>query len=198
MGRAVASGADNLINHFDINEPGYIMVFGWVAPRAVYGTGISRLVRRYTDGAGTLVEMANPLLQNIGNQPIYEYELTGNTFSNRVFGYTDRYADFMTLPDKVFGELRDGGNMDMFALQRSFDRSHAVTISSDFLQIKPNALNNILAYSEDETYNVAIVSAAFDYKVVQPLAEYSIPSLQDPAYEHGQNVVVHRGGLRMS
>ena len=198
MGRAVASGVDNLINHFDINEPGYIFVLGWVAPRAVYGSGVSRMMRRYTDGAGTLVEMANPLLQNIGNQPIYEYELTGNTIANRVFGYTDRYADFMTLPDKVFGELRDGGFLNMFALQRSFDRAHAVTISSDFLEIKDDALDNILAYNADSRYKACIVSAAFDYKVVQPLAEYSIPSLQDPAYEHGQNVVVHRGGLRLS
>ena len=197
-GRAIASGADNLINHFDINEPGYIFVLGWVAPRAVYGSGVSRMMRRYTDGAGTLVEMANPLLQNIGNQPIYEYELTGIASVNRIFGYTDRYADFMTLPDKVFGELRDGGSMQMFALQRSFDRSRAVTISSDFLQIKTDALDNILAYTSEDNFKVCVVSAAFDYKVIQPLAEYSIPSLQDPAYEHGQNVVVHRGGLRMS
>lgn len=193
-GRAVASGADNLIDHFDVSEPGYIMVIGWVAPRAVYGTGVSRIMRRYTKGAGTLVEMANPILQNIGNQPIYEYELTGAS-SERVFGFTDRYADFMTLPDRVFGMLRDGGDLNMFALQRSFDRSTLVNISSDFLQIKPADLDNILAFND---YRLAITSAAFDYKVIQPLAEYSIPSLQDPAYEHGDSVVVHRGGLRLS
>lgn len=193
-GRAIASGADNLIDHFDVSEPGYIMVIGWVAPRAVYSTGASRIMRRYTKGAGTLVEMANPILQNIGNQPIFEYELTG-THTERVFGFTDRYADFMTLPDRVFGMLRDGGDLNMFALQRTFNNARAVTISSDFLSIAPQALDNILAYAN---FRVAITSAAFDYKVVQPLAEYSIPSLQDPAYEHGDSVVVHRGGLRLT
>ena len=37
----------------------------------------------------------------------------------------------------------------------------------------------------------------FDYKVAQPLAKYSLPSLQDPAYEHGRTITVHKGGSRL-
>ena len=37
----------------------------------------------------------------------------------------------------------------------------------------------------------------FDYKVAQPLGEVQFAFLQDPAYEHGRTIVVHKGGQRL-
>ena len=38
----------------------------------------------------------------------------------------------------------------------------------------------------------------FDYKVSMPLARYSVPSLQNPAEEHGDAVTINKGGTHLS
>lgn len=196
LGRAHGEGFVNLIDNYHTDEPCYIMVLASLVPRAVYSSGVSRIFDRYTR-VGGLAEMANPLLQNTGNQPIYSWELDGcfATGHDNSFGYTDRFADWMTCPDRISGELREGGSLEAFVLKRDFEGT-STGISSSFLKIPTSALNEISA-AEDAISNYgAWMQFGFDYKVVQPLALYSIPSLQDPAYEHGYDIEVYRGGFR--
>lgn len=196
LGRARGEGFINLIDNYRCEEPTYIMVIASVVPRAVYSSGISRVFDRYIRDGG-LTDMANPLLQNTGNQPIYEWEVNsrislGHQYS---FGYTDRYADFMTLPDRISGQLREGGLLESFVLKRDFENATAA-ISSSFLQIPVTALDEISATDSKISAYGAWMQFGFDYKIAQPLALYSVPSLQDPAYEHGKDVTVYRGGFR--
>ena len=63
---------------------------------------------RYVGGAGVddRADMANPILQNIGNEPIFCNELTDQPLGGQaVFGYTDRYSSFMTKQDELHGLL---------------------------------------------------------------------------------------------
>lgn len=199
LGRARGEGFVNLIDNYHTDEPCYILIIASVVPRAVYSSGTSRIFDRYVE-AGGLTDMANPLLQNTGNQPIYSWEVTGGfgAANHRfAFGYTDRYADWMTLPDRVSGNLREGGNLSSFVLKRNFENYVTTTISSNFLQIPATALDEISATETAISQYGCWMQFGFDYKVVQPLALYSLPSLQDPAYEHGHTVEVHRGGFRL-
>lgn len=197
-GSASCNGIDVVIKDFTAMEPGYIMVLGSLVPRVSYSSGIRRYLKHHIDGAyGS--DIANPILQNIGPQPIYAYETDGalnNNMDNSVFGYQSRFAEWVSHPDEIHGQFVDGNTLDSFVLQRNIERS---TLNSDFLQIPIDYLNQILAVADTGS------SSGFSYwvdmlhswKVVNPIADFVIPSLQDPAYEHGHDVTIRKNGAPM-
>lgn len=195
-GSAKATGSATLVESFEAKEPGYLLVNATLVPRVTYASGIHRRFTNYR-GAGSLADLANPILQNVGPQPIYQYELNGAlvTSTPTVFGYTDRYATFKTMEDELHGLVRDGSSLQSFALQRGF--SGSPTINSSFLEIPTNYMDQVTATSSTISNYGCWMDCYFDYKVAQPLAKYSLPSLQDPAYEHGRTIVVHKGGSRL-
>ena len=198
-GKVICQGTDVIIDNFVANEPMYIIVVGVVIPKVTYGTGIRRYLRHYI-GNGSIVDMPNPMLQNIGNQPIYRYELNGclgiSGDENQVFGYTDRYAEAMTMEDECHALMSIYNSLGSFVAQRSFDEFDSPVIGTNFLQIPDSALNNITAVSGQISQYGFYGQFAFDCKVAMPLAQYSMPSLQNPAYEHGKTITLHRGGFR--
>lgn len=196
FGSAKATGNGTLVDTFEAKEPGYLLVNATLVPRVTYASGIHRRLLNYV-GPGSLSDLANPILQNVGPQPIYQCELNGYIAStSRIFGYTDRYATFKTMEDELHGILRDGSSLQSFALQRGFAGTSTPQINTSFLEIPTNYMDQVTAVSSSiSTYGVWM-DCYFDYKVAQPLAKYSLPSLQDPAYEHGRTIVVHKGGNR--
>lgn len=200
--------ADNaqLIDNFEVNEPGVIMVLGSIVPRVNYSTGLRRYLTHHYVTNAQRVNIADPLLQNVGNQPIYCSELDARGDS-AVFGYIDRFAEWMTKHDEVHGLIKDGQSLQAFALQRTFgydpSNPQRPVIGSDFLEIPRDFMNQIFAYGGVNggvnAYGSfgAWIDHFFEYKVAMPLAEYSLPTLQDPAYEHGKKVVVDRSGSKL-
>lgn len=196
-GRGGALGNDYLIENFEAKEPGYIMVIQSLVPEATYTVGIEKHFLRYLEPA-SIVQMANPLLQNVGDQPIYQAELTGDgaSFTGSIFGYTDRFSEFMFRKNSVHGLMRSdvSGSLQSFVLQRDFSSAASVTLSTNFLEIPTNYLDQIFAVSSQASGLSYWFDLYMDYKVTMPLAEYSIPSLQDPAYEHGRSISIRRNG----
>lgn len=199
-GQMSLNGELNLIDDFTAQEPGYIFVMVSLVPKVTYGSGILRQNRRYIAEGGR-TDLANAILQNVGNQPVFTQELAASeVFANpsRVFGYQMRYADWMSRDDELHGLLRDGQSLDVFALQRTFSGSaSAQQISTEFLEIPRNYLDQVSAVSSQVSEYGCWVDSFIDYKVSMPLQQFSIPSLQDPAYEHGHNIRVRRGGRRL-
>ena len=197
FGSAHAAGHGTLVSVFEAKEPGYLLVNATLVPRVTYASGIHRRFTNYC-GSGSLADLANPILQNVGPQPVYMYELTGDgVYPARVFGYTDRYATFKTMEDELHGIVRDGSSLQSFALQRSFSPLATPQISSAFLEIPTTYMDQVTAVSSTISTYGCWMDCFFDYKVAQPLAKYSLPSLQDPAYEHGRTIVIHKGGKRI-
>ena len=196
FGLAKASGNGTLVSGFEAKEPGYLLVTATLVPRVTYSSGIHKRFMNYV-GAGSLSDLANPILQNVGPQPIMQYELTGNGTSTGVFGYTDRYASFKTMEDELHGIVRDGSSLQSFALQRGFGVNSTPTINTGFLEIPTNYMDQVTAVTSALSTYGCWMDCYFDYKVAQPLAKYSLPSLQDPAYEHGRTIVVNKGGKRL-
>lgn len=195
-GRAQAQSKDFVIK-FHNDEPGYLMVIGSLVPEVTYSSGIERMFMRYVK-ADSRTDMANHLLQNVGPQPIFNAELEEKVSSSdfvNVFGYVDRYADWMTRNNQLHGLLRDGESLQSFALQRSVNVEDG--ISSSMLQIPKNYLDQVMAVTQANAGYSYWVDFYCDYRVSQPLARYSIPSLQDPAYEHGDTIWLNRGGVRL-
>lgn len=199
-GSAFADGNDTLVENFTAMEPGYLMVVCWLSPKATYSTGIDPILDRYIDGtsgASQRTQMANPLLQNVGNEAIQNRLITDKINSGLIFGYNDRYCTWKDKFDEVHGLLRDGESLESFALQRTFT-TDVPTISTSFLQIPTNYLDQVSAAKDDVSKYGYWCDTYFDYKVSMPLARYSIPSLQNPAEEHGEAVTVNRGGTHLS
>lgn len=194
-GRAYGVGSDFIIDDFTANEPGFILVLQSLVPVVTYSSGIAPYLRRYLSD-GSIVEMANPLLQNIGDEPVFTSQLKDSMLSasdlNTVFGYADRYGTFMFHPSEVHSQLADGETLDGFVLQRSF--GSAPTLGSSFLEIPTNYLDPVFSAASGVTGLSAWYDAKLDWKISVPLAEFSIPSLQDPAYEHGDSVYLRRNG----
>lgn len=203
LGNAYASGSDLIIDNFVANEPGYILVNATLVPQVTYATATDRLLTRYR-AIASLPDMAAARFQGVGNEPIYEYELTGHIRGmnaqtpdeSLIFGYTDRYASWMTKHDRVSGLLRGGQSLGFMVAQRSFYDNQHPRITSSWLKIPQDYLDNIFAISDNSSNYGYWLECAFDYTVVMPLAKYSIPSLIDPAQEHGDTFMIHRGGFR--
>ena len=197
FGSANAGGNFGLIDSFTANESGYIFVMLSLVPKVTYGSGILPMHRRYVgSGVDDRADMANPILQNIGNAPVFKQELDSDATPTDVFGYTDRYASFMTRNDEVHGLLVASNSLESFALQRTFKNS-SPAINSAFLRIPTTYLDNVAAVQGSISQYGCWVDSWLDYKVAMPLARYSIPSLQNPAVEHGHTVNVVDGGTHI-
>lgn len=194
-GSASATG-NGLHIRFEANEPGYLLVNATLVPHVTYSSGIDRRFLKY-NRAGSITDMANPILQSVGPQPILDAELTGDLNSSNIFGYTDRYAEYKTMNDELHGILRDGSSLEAFALQRSFAQYSSPQINSAFLKIPTNFLDQVTAVSNPNSGYTYWMDTYFDYKVSMPISKYSLPTLQDPAYEHGKTVVVSKGGSKL-
>ena len=199
-GSAFADGNDTLVNGFTAMEPGYLMVLCWLSPKVTYSTGIDPVLDRYvegTSGASQRTEMANPILQNVGNEAIYNRIITDKVNSGLIFGYNDRYCTWKDKIDEVHGLMRDGESLCPFALQRTFTTDNPA-INTSFLQIPTTYLDEVAAVSGDVSKYGYWADTYFDYKVSMPLARYSVPSLQNPAEEHGDAVTINKGGTHLS
>lgn len=195
-GSASASGTLNICHGFRCAEPGYIFVMTSLVPRVTYAMGISPALLRYTK-TNSIGEMANPILQNVGPEPIYVRELADQPENDSdIFGYTDRYGSFKAKFDELHGLLREGETLSSFAAQRYLSASADPRIDSEFLEIPQDYLDNVTAVSGDLSKYGVWVDTYFKYRVSMPLARYSLPTLQDPAYEHGKSINVRRGGFR--
>lgn len=204
-GSAYVDGNDLVIKGFTAQEPGYLMVVTWLSPKVTYSTGIDPILTRYTT-FDSQSDMANPILQNVGNEPIYAKQLSSDdaiTNSTAVFGYNERYCNWKDKMDEVHGLLRDNASLASFALQRTFGTSgttpgYSPRITSEFLQIPTDYMDQVAAVATNISQYGYWCDTYFDYKVSMPLARYSVPSLQDPAYEHGEDVVLDRSGKQLS
>lgn len=195
-GSASAGGTISLCHGFRASEPGYLFVMTSLVPRVTYSMGVNPALHRYTYD-NSVGQMANPILQSIGPEPIYVRELADQPQKDSdVFGFTDRYGSFKAKFDELHGLLREGESLSSFAAQRFLDASSDPRIDSEFLEIPKDYLDNVTAVGGDLSKYGVWCDTYFKYRVSMPLARYSLPTLQDPAYEHGKSLTVRRGGFR--
>lgn len=190
-GTSIGGFGNGRLGKFHATEHGFIFVMFSLVPQAVYSTGI----RRYLN-YNTLTDFPDPLLQGVGDQPIYQWELKGNypaALTDDVFGYTQRYAEAKFMSDEVHGKLRDGQNLSAFQLQRTFVGDQS--LSTNFLEIPTNYLDQVTSVESSVSNYGCWCQCYFNYRKVQPLAAYSLPTLGEPKDTHTQ--VINNGGTRL-
>ena len=103
-----------------------------------------------------------------------------------VFGYNQRYSEYKYHDDEVHGLLRDGTmasgadaavDLSPYALQRYIGGTNATTVSSAFIQIPTDFLDNQLAATDKVSGYSCMVDCYFDVKALRTLPEYSLPCL---------------------
>ena len=190
-GRASAAGSD-FVCRFECNEPSQLMVLVSLVPEANYGSGIDHQFF-LLNASGAQVDLPDPILENTGNEPIYSSELTGlmygGTSPGPVFGYVPKNTHYKTSRNEVHGLLRAGESLASFVAQRTFS-GPAPTVNTSFLRISSTDLDNVTAVTSELSSYGFWLDSFIDLKVSEPLVESAIPSLQDPAYEHGRGVVL--------
>lgn len=195
FGSSSVVGSDSIINNFHAKEHGIIMVLASVVPHAFYGSG----TRKYLNYS-TFADFPNPNFVAIGDQPIYSNELVTSASSLSedsgeplTFGYTQRFAEKKFHLDEVHGLLRDTQDLQHFAVQRTFD--NVDMISSDFIEIKTNAMDNVSAVEGDISNYGAWYEIAFKENIVSAFPAYSIPTLGDE--KHTNTISMDKGGKRL-
>ena len=178
-------GQDSLISKFHSTEHGYLFVLASIVPHAQYSTGMRPTFKRSKVG-----DFANPLLQGLGEQAIYISEFLGPflTTSDVEFGYQQQYSDYKYHNDEIHGLLRDDENLQSFALQRSFSKSVAPVLGTDFIQISTTDMDNVTAVKSELSNVGAWADFYISLKKVSPLSEYVIPTLGDMKDTHKENV----------
>nr|DAH92125.1 MAG TPA: Major capsid protein [Microviridae sp.] len=193
----IGSDKSSLVGDFSVTEFGYLMVIGSIVPDAVYATGVNRDFFRLQIG-----DFAFPLLQGVGDQPIYKAELAnvgvdGNTMdAMETFGYTQRFAEYKFMEDEVHGGLCDGQSLSAFALKRSFGTLPNTALGASFLEIPVTYLDDVSASASSlpSTYG-AWADIFFQYRKTSVLSAYTIPTLGDPHNTHIDTVP--SGGRRL-
>lgn len=193
-GRASASGSD-FVCRFECNEPSQLLVLVSLVPEANYGSGIDRQFY-LLNASGSQVDLPDPLLENTGNDAIYAGELTGQIYGGTtpgpVFGYVPKNTFYKTSRNEVHGLLRAGQSLASFVAQRTFAAGQPPTVSTSFLKINTTDLDNVTAVTSELSNYGFWLDSFVDFKVSEPLVQSAIPSLQDPAYEHGHSVTLNQ------
>lgn len=192
-GRASASGSD-FVCQFECNEPSQLMVLVSLVPEANYSHGVDRQFFQLCV-AGSQVDLPDPILENTGNEPILASELTGAIYGTGnpgpIFGYVPKNTHYKTSRNEVHGLLRAGQSLASFVAQRTFTGAPP-SINTAFLAINATDLDNVTAVTSELSQFGYWLDSFIDLKVSEPLVESAIPSLQDPAYEHGHGVILNQ------
>lgn len=180
----------SVFDNFECKEHGVILGLFSLSPHCYYSTGTSRMLN-----CKEVYDWADPLLQNVGSQAIYQWELEslGNTAPaasryNAVFGYTTPYADWCFMPDRVTGEFRSSGSMEAFALSRGFAPGSAPVIGKSFATISANAMDNVCSTNAELSTYGCFGQIYFDCKAIRPLQKFIIPTLGTPEFMRTQLV----------
>lgn len=196
-GNAFAAGSDFVVKGH-VDEPCYLMVLATLVPEANYSTGLKRDLMIFTE-EGSLMDLPNPAFELIGNEPVFSAELGATAaisdYHDEVFGWQKRYMWHKASVNEVHGLLREGLSLASFVAQRSLLGS---VLGSDFLKIGTDDLDNVTAVTGAISQYGVWIDSFIKLHVSEPLGESALPSLVDPASEHGESIYIRNNGSRIS
>jgi hypothetical protein len=173
-----AVGFDNHGFISTVREHGYIFCIINVRGDITYQSeGFEKLWQR-----STRYDFMNPMLQNIGEQAIYNYELylddatIGAGTDTDVFGYTERFAELRTKNSYLTGEFRSnaGNTYDNWHLSEEFGAEQDLD-DSFILSNTSEGLDRTVSSSSDPHF---IGDFSFNMKVARTLGMFGVPGLK--------------------
>lgn len=197
-------GDGSMVDSFTATEHGYLFVIFSIVPTAYYGTGSNKhfgcsVMADFPDpllaGVGDQITSKSELVENVSTSAILQELIEPNSASGYQFGYTQRFSEYKFINDQIHGELRDGGSLQAFALQRSFSHLLDTELSSAFIEIPTNFMDQVTAVSASMSSYGAWADLYFSFKKASTLPAYSLPTLGEPRDTHTE--IIDNGGKRL-
>lgn len=155
-------------------EHGVVIPLVWVRSEGsnVYSHGLHRMWTR-----ATKYDFFNPFLQNIGDQAVLQQEIylsdNNPTADNTVFGYQERYAEYMYLPSFVTGKLRPAYATPYDYWHLSPELGSAPTLSQTFLE-EDAPIDRVVAVTTEPDF---VMDIDIQATLVRPMSLHSIPGM---------------------
>ena len=151
-------------------EHGYIIPIASVRAEISYTQGLSRMWTR-----STKYDFFNPMLQNVGEQAVLRQEIyladNDSSSDNTVFGYQERYAEYMYRTNMKLGKLRPAYSAPLDYWHLSEEFGSAPTLSQTFIECDP-PIDRVVAVTTEPDFTM---DCYFDAVAVRPMQMYSIP-----------------------
>lgn len=122
-----------------------------------------------------------PSLANIGEQPVYNYEIycqDSADANNGVFGYQEAWADYRYKPNRVAGEMRSGSNKSLDVWHLADKYAQLPTLSDTWIQEDKTNVDRCLAVSS-KVSNQLFGDFYVHNICTRPMPLFSIPGLID-------------------
>lgn len=155
-------------------EHGYVIPLVWVRSDGsnVYSQGLHRMWTR-----STKYDFFNPFLQNIGDQAVLQQEIylsdANPTADATVFGYQERYAEYMYQPSYVTGKLRPAYATPLDYWHLSPELGSAPTLSQTFIE-EDAPMDRVVAVTTEPDF---VMDVFIDWTLVLPMSLHSIPGM---------------------
>lgn len=153
------------------------ILIGLMCVRAdhTYSQGIPRQFKRERR-----LDIYNPKLAHIGNQPIYNYEIyaTGTSTDNQVFGYKEAWQEYMYKPSRISGEMLPQYAQSLDEWHFGDDYSSLPVLSADWIVEPQKFIDRTLAV-QSSTSNQFWADIFVQQRVSAPIPLNRVPGLVD-------------------
>lgn len=175
---AAFSLTNNMDNNFiskSFTEHGQIIILGGVRTRQTYSQGIPRGMKRLT-----LEDYYVPAFANLGEQPIYNYEIyaAGNADDDKVFGYKEPWAEYKYEPDYLTGLMRPEVPQNLAVYNYGVKFDNLPVLQNGFIEQSSKEFDRSLAVSSTAAPQITM-DFLIDGEVERPMPLYSVPGLID-------------------
>lgn len=182
-GVSVTSSTSPAKIQFAAEEHGYIIGLITVRSNISYSQGLEKFWTR-----SEKTDFYDPLLANIGEQPIKKYELflgknngNGTSTNNDVFGYNEPWAEYRWSKNLLTGYLSVNSKTSLASLYTYTEKySSAPTLTGDWITYNPSIIGNTQILGSNGTSEFVhqfMGDFWFDVSVVRKMPAFGIPGL---------------------
>lgn len=179
-GVSVSAGRNPRVIEYAAKEHGIIMGFVIVRPQINYSQGLERKFTRLQK-----LDYYDPLLANIGEQPVYKYELyvdDVNPDKNKeIFGYNEAWADLRYSLNKLSGFMNVNSVSSLASLYAYTEKyANAPVLGSEWMSSSGQVIGNTLLLNDGYIEYINQFLADFYFNVIseRKMPVYSIPGLR--------------------
>lgn len=160
-----------------ITEHGYIITVACIKTLHTYQQGIERMFMRKSRN-----DFYDPLFANLGNQPVYTTQIyvsgSENTLKDNVLGYSEAWAEYRYIPNRVSGEMRSNATNSLDIWHFADKYASAPTLSQSFVEETSANIDRTLAVPASSQDNF-LVDFWFNTSGIRVMPVYSMPGLVD-------------------
>lgn len=153
----------------------------------VIGITCCRYLHQYPQGLNrawsrqTMFDFYFPVFANLGNQAIKSKEiyLDGSSADDNVFGYSEAWAEYRYMPDRVSGMMRPGVSGSLASWNFSDYYTSRPTLSSGWIVEDKSPIDRALAVPSSGSVPQLLMDIGVNCTWVRAMPLYSIPGLID-------------------